>query len=229
MHHQSLCDAAISVSAILTAHHIRHAFFGGFAILEKCGTAYRESKDIDCLVSGDKEDVIQIFQGRPEWMVIPQAREDYVAFFWRNPSPRSNERELVLVELFVGVKHSHVPRSKSHPVYSPSLGAASIPILSEEFLFRGKLNACATRSKSSDVADVLFLIATFPRQVRVGGKKIDKKVVAMALGRYPHLRIVLQRVGVPVKSKLISSIGCVETPTKKIGEGDVHRGLGCVW
>lgn len=115
MHHQVLCDAAIACSMILTAHNVPHAFFGGFAIIEACrgnGPAYRESKDIDCLVSGHKDDVVQMFEGREGWMVIPQGREDYVAFFWKNPVGG----EMVLVELFVGTLPFSLYRIKAEAI-----------------------------------------------------------------------------------------------------------------
>lgn len=249
MRHQTLCDAAIALSSVLTAHATPHAFFGGFAIIELCrenATAYRESKDIDCLVRGNKDDVLRMFEHRLEWMVIPQGREDYVAYFWKSPL----DGVMVLVELFVGMhasssiwsvcgllanytetgtRQSHnTPRSIPHVLSSPLYGDATIPILSAVSLFRGKLNACATRSKDSDVSDLLFLIALFPREAKAGGKKVDKKVVAAAIARWPQLRSVLERSGTPVKQKLLVGGQCY-IQAGKISEGDVHRGLGCAW
>ncbi|KAF8471857.1 hypothetical protein BDZ91DRAFT_479012 [Kalaharituber pfeilii] len=228
MLHQTLCDAAIACSTILTAYGISHAFFGGFAILEICrlnSPTYRESKDVDCLVSGDKDEVVKIFEGRSDWMLIPQTREDYVAFFWKNPAGG----EMVLVELFVGSKESQVPKFHLHDITSPLFGKATIPILSAEALFRGKLNACATRSKESDVSDLMFLLTKFPQEAKAGGKKVGRKVIAAAISRWPELKSVLEKSGAPVKSKLFTIVDSCYTQAGRISEGDVHRGLGCAW
>lgn len=115
----------------------------------------------------------------------------------------------------------------THFVSSELFGDVSIPLICAESLFRGKLNACATRSKATDVSDLLFLIVTFPREVRAGGKKVDKKVVAGAVCRWPQLETILQKSGAPVKRKLLGSSCTMQM--QKISEGDVHRGLGCAW
>ena len=106
--HQSILDcAAVALSTVFSSHKIQHAFFGGWAIISK--GADRESKDLDCLVKADKEDVVQLLTQDVKglygedvgvWMEIPQARSDYVAFFWKNTAAVG---EMVLVEVFTGL------------------------------------------------------------------------------------------------------------------------------
>ncbi|KAI5810073.1 hypothetical protein DFH27DRAFT_463118, partial [Peziza echinospora] len=186
MHQEILADAAISLSTILTAHSLPHAFFGGFAILEVCRTAastttsttskststapYRQSKDIDCLVLSTKETVLALLANYPAYIEIPQNREDYVAFFWKHPS--SSSGTTVLVELFVSKSPSTTPtkstalKTHAHNLATELYGPTTLPLLEIPSLFTGKLHACATRSKETDFIDLLFLISLFPAQIK---------------------------------------------------------------
>ena len=91
-----LNDAAIALYRILTAAGIKHGIFGGYAIGALSGP--RESKDIDCIASVNKEQIISALDGKEGFQYIPQAREDRVAFFW---SDKPNREQAVLVEIFV--------------------------------------------------------------------------------------------------------------------------------
>jgi len=90
-----LNDAAIALHRVLGRHGIRFGIFGGYAVATLGGA--RESKDIDCLASVTKQQVIGIMNGQEGFQAIPQSREDYVAFLW---SDKPNRAHAVLVEIF---------------------------------------------------------------------------------------------------------------------------------
>lgn len=111
MRQSTLTSAAVALSTVLTSHRISHAFFGGWAVIAK--GADRESKDLDVLVKAEKDDIVTLLtkdirnlrgEDVGSWMVIPQSRSDYVAFFWK---PSSSAAEMVLVELFIGKLLTH--------------------------------------------------------------------------------------------------------------------------
>jgi hypothetical protein len=93
---QRLNDAAIALHRVLHEAGIKHGIFGGFAICSLGGP--RESKDIDCIASVSKHQIIQQLNGKQGFQFIDQARDDYVAFLW---SDKPNRQNAVLVEIFV--------------------------------------------------------------------------------------------------------------------------------
>ncbi|KAI5856980.1 hypothetical protein BZA05DRAFT_423991 [Tricharina praecox] len=246
MHHIHLSDAALALSRILHFHRIHHGFFGGFAILSTTQSPSRETKDLDVLVSATKSTITSLLSQRHGWLEIPQNREDYVAYFYRNPyssgssassiSSTSTESELedkpapmVLVEMFVGHQAERFPVSKNCVLRGRHMGTSYVPILSEEYLFRGKLNAAATRGKKGDVDDILYLVETYADVIKDRLDGVDKKVVNEAVRRHPELRRALMKVGIRApraplqwglkKEKIVFSV----VPAKT---WDVHRGLG---
>jgi len=107
MHQSTLDAAAIALSTVLGSRKIQHAFFGGWAIISKGSD--RESKDLDCLVKADKDEIVQLLTKDVKslhgedvgvWIEVPQGRSDYVAFFWKNTAAAG---EMVLVECFTGM------------------------------------------------------------------------------------------------------------------------------
>lgn len=90
MRQERLNDAAIALNRILSRNGIKFGIFGGYAVGILGGP--RESKDVDCLASVTKKQIISLLDGKEGFQCIPQSREDYVAFFW-------SERP-VLVEIF---------------------------------------------------------------------------------------------------------------------------------
>lgn len=73
-----LNDAAIALHQILAPANIRFGIFGGYAIGTLGGP--RESKDVDCLASVSKQQIVALLNGKAGFTVIPQSRQDYVAF-----------------------------------------------------------------------------------------------------------------------------------------------------
>jgi len=233
MHQAVLNDAALALSRILTFHRIHHGFFGGFAILAK-GAGHRpETKDIDVLVSAKKHEVVNILSNKRGWLEIPHVRDDYVAFFW-NPSEfydddvLSSEKGLVLVELFVGQQREKFPLSKHQVLRGNTMGTSYIPVLSEEYLFRGKLIAAASRMKASDVQDIQYLVTSYGKQLKGAVTKADKGTVGLAVRRHPQLRKMLEKVGIETRGALWGARRkkvCAIADMPKLY--DVQRGLGC--
>src|SRR4029077_5058450 len=92
---ERLNDAAIALHRILSQANIRFGIFGGYAIGVLGGV--RESKDIDCIASISKQQIITLLDGKEGFVAVPQSRQDYVAFLWSDTPNRSNA---VLVEIF---------------------------------------------------------------------------------------------------------------------------------
>lgn len=99
-----LNDAAIALSKVLTEASIRHGIFGGFAVTVLGGP--RETKDVDCLASASKEQIVALLNGRDGFTFIPQPSPDYAAFLW---SAKPGDRRNVLVELFVDTFQGRLP------------------------------------------------------------------------------------------------------------------------
>lgn len=83
--------AAVAIYTALEASGIKFGIFGGYAVSVLGGN--RESKDVDCIVSASKQEILRVLDGKNGFTAIPQTREDYVAFLW-------SEHPAVLVEIF---------------------------------------------------------------------------------------------------------------------------------
>lgn len=90
-----LNDAAISLHRVLSQNNVRFGIFGGYAIGVLGGA--RESKDIDCIASVSKQQIVALLDGKDGFTAVPQSRQDYVAFLWSDKPDRSRA---VLVEIF---------------------------------------------------------------------------------------------------------------------------------
>ena len=95
MHQARLNDAAIALHRLLSSHHVNFGIFGGYAVATLGGP--RESKDVDCLASVNKQQIITLMDGKAGFQAIPQSRQDCVAFLW---SEKPNRERAVLVEIF---------------------------------------------------------------------------------------------------------------------------------
>ena len=95
MFQDRLNDAAISLHRVLNGASVRFGIFGGYAISVLGG--FRESKDIDCIASTSKQQIIDLLDGHDGFEAVPQGRQDYVAFLWSDKPDHSNS---VLVEVF---------------------------------------------------------------------------------------------------------------------------------
>jgi hypothetical protein len=246
MHHTLLSDAALALSRILTFHRIHHAFFGGFAILSTTSSPSRETKDLDVLVSATKEHITSLLSARHGWLEIPQAREDYVAYFYKSPhsssgasfcssiiSEASDDSEtntpMVLVEMFVGHQASRFPVSQNCILKGRHMGVSYVPILDPSYLFRGKLHAAATRAKQGDALDILYLVKEYGTELKERLDGVDKTIVKQAVQRHPELRRALEKVGIKTGSRWRHCVGKKnEGPlaNQPAGLFDVHRGLG---
>ncbi|KAI7127162.1 hypothetical protein KC324_g17448, partial [Hortaea werneckii] len=69
-------------------------------------------------------------------------------------------------------------------------------ILDPVFLFKGKLQAAATRGKHSDAADLMFLEKQHNDMLKARNNELNRKQIGMTLKRFPHLEYCFQRLGV---------------------------------
>lgn len=92
---ERLNDAAIALHRVFSREQIAFGIFGGYAIASLGGP--RESKDVDCLVSASKDQILRLLGSVQGFQFIPQSRQDYAAFFWSDRADRGNA---VLVEIF---------------------------------------------------------------------------------------------------------------------------------
>jgi hypothetical protein len=95
MHQTRLNDAAIALDRVLSKAGVKFGIFGGYSITVLGGQ--RESRDIDCVASVNKQQIISVMNGKEGFVAVPQGRQDYVAFLW---SDQPNRQNAVLVEIF---------------------------------------------------------------------------------------------------------------------------------
>ncbi|RCI14421.1 hypothetical protein L249_6186 [Ophiocordyceps polyrhachis-furcata BCC 54312] len=81
-----LNDAAIALYRVLNRQNIAFGIFGGYAIGTIGGV--RESKDIDCLASVSKDQILQLLDRKEGFQAVPQTRQDYAAFLWSDKADR---------------------------------------------------------------------------------------------------------------------------------------------
>ena len=242
-----LNDAAICMFKILNDAGVKHGIFGGYA-LGALG-APRESKDIDCIASVSKPQVISIMNGKEGFVYIDQSCEDYVAFFWSDNKERT---EAVLVEIFVssfpGKTDGNINLGREFPsdmlrcfsgaqfgmqgvepliktVPGQTQGSGSIAHLDPALIFKGKLRAAATRAKFHDSSDLRWLEARYRSLTKQKKSLFSLQYIGLALKRYPELHLVFHRLELDIEaaSSLVQSQNPSNLPPPQ--RGDVQKGL----
>ncbi|PYI22900.1 hypothetical protein BO86DRAFT_212039 [Aspergillus japonicus CBS 114.51] len=220
-----LNDAAIALHRILSRTSIHFGIFGGYAIGVLGGL--RESKDIDCIASISKQQILAILDGHDGFIAIPQGRQDYVAFLW---SDRPDRSHAVLVEIFceqfTGAQYTmEGVQASLRTVNGQRLGTGQASFLDPFYLFKGKLRAAATRSKFHDSADLRWLADRFGNliQARQGG--LNVQYIGLALKRYPELELLFGRIGVDLARAKDAARDLDPARLPAPAPGDVQRGL----
>ncbi|RYP78939.1 hypothetical protein DL769_003104 [Monosporascus sp. CRB-8-3] len=225
MMQERLNDAAIALHRVLSRQRINFGIFGGYAIGAIGGV--RESKDIDCLASVSKDQIVRLLDNKEGFSAIPQSRQDYVAFLW---SDRADRKHAVLVEIFCeqfpGARYSmaNVP-CRSIPIRGLSLGQGTSSFLDPFYLFKGKLRAAATRAKFHDSADLRMLASRYASVIRSRANELNPESVGLAIKRYPELERLFEQLRVDVERAKRAAkhldLNRLPPPT----HGDVQRGL----
>ena len=231
-----LNDAAIALSCILTQAGVKFGIFGGFAIL--CLGGVRESKDVDCIASITKPQILELLNDRDGFSALPQTRQDYVAFIW---STFANESigDSVLVEVFCADfpgEWTIIPNSSdiewltvylgsqysmsavqlfNTEIQGEHLGKGSTYVLDPSFIFEGKLSAAALRDKFHDAADLRWLEAHYPQ--------LNMICIGLVLKTHPEMHWLFERIGVDVEKAKNRAEG-VSVPGAG-GIGAVQKGL----
>ncbi|EQK99582.1 hypothetical protein G6O67_005588 [Ophiocordyceps sinensis] len=220
-----LNDAAIALHRVLDTAHVNFGIFGGYAIGALGGV--RESKDIDCLASVSKDEIMEILDRKQGFQAIPQSRQDYVAFFWSDKPDRSHA---VLVEIFCerfpGSRYSmdNVPRS-AVVIEGLALGQDISYFLDPFHLFKGKLRAAATRAKFHDSADLRMLAGKYEPVIKSRAGELDLGYVGLAIKRYVELERLFDRLGVDIQRAKGMMKDCDLSKLPAPTVGDVQRGI----
>lgn len=79
-------------------------------------------------------------------------------------------------------------------------GIQTTKILDPVFVYKGKLQAAATRAKHSDAADLLYLEGEHQAALRAHHRQFSRHRIGMALKRYPHLEHSFERLRLDLKA-----------------------------
>ncbi|KAH8883277.1 hypothetical protein GQ53DRAFT_732457 [Thozetella sp. PMI_491] len=222
---QRLNDAAIALHRVLSREGINFGIFGGFAVGVMGGV--RESKDIDCLASSSKEQILHVLDKKEGFEAIPQTRQDYVAFLWSERPDRANA---VLVEIFCeqfpGSQFSmHGITSTAWNIKGLVLGEGTSLFLDPFYLFKGKLRAAATRAKFHDSADLRTLAGAYEAIIKHRAQELNLEYVGLAIKRYLILERLFEKLGVDVKAAKLAAKNLDPNKLPAPAIGDVQKGL----
>ncbi|KAK7525489.1 uncharacterized protein IWZ02DRAFT_237616 [Phyllosticta citriasiana] len=170
VHQQRLKDAAIAMYATLQASGIKFGIFGGYAVSVLGGN--RESKDVDCIVSVSKQEILHILDGKNGFKALPQTREDYVAFLW-------SENPTELVEIFCA-KFPDTPSKTSKRPSTPSQAPNSAPSRPPSSTPSTSSRASCTQpprgEKFHDAADLRWLESHFRDHIKARKDGLDLRL-----------------------------------------------------
>lgn len=196
MHQTRLNDAAIALDRVLGRAGVKFGIFGGYSI--SVLGCQRESKDIDCVASVNKQQIISLMNGKEGFVAVPQGCQDYVAFLW---SDQPNRQNAVLVEIFCeqfpGYRHTMQDLHMNEvAITGQALGNGRSSFLDPVDIFKEKLCATATRDKFQDSADLQWLETRYGAQIQERRRELKLDYVGLAMKRYPELINLFARIGV---------------------------------
>jgi len=176
-----------------------------------------------------KEQVVKALDRKQGFVVVPQGREDYVAFLW---SDHANRSDAVLLEFFV-TDFEGAPRYRASDVGVRKVkvtgdilkGDHPIALLDPFYIFKGKLRAAATRQKYHDAADLRWLEGKYGNILRQHRDEINIGYIGLALKRSPELESCFKRIGVDVEGtrKRVAGVDLSKLPAP--AKGDVLKGI----
>ena len=83
---------------------------------------------------------------------------------------------------------------------SGTVGLNTAKTLDVSFIFKGKLQAAASRSKHSDATDLLWLEERYNSALKAHTNEYDRRIVGMAMRRYNDLEQAFGRLGVDLEA-----------------------------
>ncbi|KAK2762724.1 hypothetical protein FQN54_000898 [Arachnomyces sp. PD_36] len=225
MHQARLNDAAIALYRVLSSNSIKFGIFGGYAVATLGGP--RESKDVDCIASVNKEQILNLLNGKSGFVAVPQSRQDYVAFLW---SDKPNRERSVLVEIFCeGFPGASFSMTGVQPavtqISGETQGTGPTALLDPVHLFKGKLRAAATRSKFHDSADLRWLEGNCLAKLQQNRAQFSLLLVGLALKRYPELQLCFTRIGINIGAATAAAAAHDLNQLPPPQPGDVQKGL----
>jgi hypothetical protein len=105
------------------------------------------------------------------------------------------------------------------------LGSGFASFLDPFYLFKGKLRAAATRSKSHDSFDLRWLADRFDESIRARKAELNLQYIGLAIKRYPELELLFGRLGIDLVKADDASRDLDPSRLPVPAPGDVQRGL----
>ncbi|POS73990.1 hypothetical protein DHEL01_v207613 [Diaporthe helianthi] len=222
-----LHDAALALKKVLSKANVKFGVFGGYAVSVMGGV--RESKDVDCLASVTKDQVVSLLDGKNGFTVIPQSRQDYVAFFWQNPAMKPGKNPVlveIFCEIFPGSRYSMNNARTTEITIRGSSGAVGTCSYLEPFvIFKGKLRAAATRNKFHDAADLRKLGDSFQAEIKARAHELRLDYVGLAMKRNSALELLFKRLGFDTARAKAAVANVDPNKLPAPAPGDVQKGL----
>ncbi|CAK4031392.1 Hypothetical predicted protein [Lecanosticta acicola] len=183
---QELSDVAIVTHRIFAPRGIDFGFFGGFAINLLGGN--RTSKDLDCAVDMDKEEIVELFEQFPHFQYLGNTRGDVAKFMLGE----------VLLEMFP-TPMEQLRGNTGQTIVRGTNASGTTTILDPCAVFKGKLAAAAGRAKFTDAADLLLLAGRFEEPLKERCRELNQTLAGLAMKRYPHLELAFARLGIDIE------------------------------
>jgi len=98
-------------------------------------------------------------------------------------------------------------------------------VLDPVLIFRGKLQACATRSKQHDATELRWLESAYWSALRNQRVQFGLEYVGMAMRRYPELAGLFARIGVDVPAARAQTQRLDPELRRVMEPGGVQEGL----
>ncbi|KAI6850013.1 hypothetical protein KC343_g2432 [Hortaea werneckii] len=214
-----LADAAIAMNKALEALGVDFGIFGGYAIAVLGGP--RESKDIDCTVNCTKDWLVEKLSQVEGFRSMGNTRPDLAQFIYGDSGVLIECFPSTASELPKGLSLADLPpasmsnlRTQRVQIKGEKAGQDFTKILDPVFLFKGKLQAAATRGKHSDAADLIFLEKCHSDMLRARNNELNRRQIGKALMRFPHLEYCFQRLGVDLAAcKAVTKESEISSPT----------------
>ncbi|KAI2620911.1 hypothetical protein GGS26DRAFT_601501 [Hypomontagnella submonticulosa] len=217
-------DAAIALHRILGPQNIRYGIFGGYAISVMQGV--RSTKDIDCLVSASKDQVIRLLDKKGGFNLAPSSPEDYVLFEWSDLPDGKCE---ILVEIFCtdfpGATYTLDNVTLLLLPITGRSGYGESFFLDPFRIFKGKLQAAASRAVFHDTADLRTLGHLYGPIIRSRVNELDAYTVGIAIKRYKELVFLFDRLGVDLAGARRTAYGFRPDDYLILPVGNVQHGL----
>ncbi|PGG96304.1 hypothetical protein AJ79_09638 [Helicocarpus griseus UAMH5409] len=215
-----LNDTAIALHRAFSGQQVKFSIFGGYAVSTLGGP--RASKDVDCIASVNKQQILNILDGKDSFVAVSQLQQGYVAFLW---SDKLNRERAVLVEIFWATFTMANVVPSAAQVTGETQGTGATMLLNPVYLFKGKLQAAATRGKFHDASDLRWLESNYLSRLHQNRGQLSLLYVGLALKCYPELQHCFTRIGIDIQAVNTRAVAHDINDLPLPQPGDVQKGL----